>query len=240
MSQSSPSPARKIRQPTATHQPRGNNVVPLGKIFATQKEINTRGRIVHVDFTPQFKEGVGQWMSSLLRGHDDLCFTLTFFGASPKIFEKLKSLNGKVVDLFDVNVAFAKGDAAVNNPFSIIFSGPHSRFGKISDFAEAPNDALIMTTPPSSWTSGAMRALTTSVMRDDKTAPDFFDDFKVYPCDDCAHGSAFRCPKTGRPHPQLCKDCGLLDCDSVVPFCGRVRGKRHKPDPSRGGLEFPS
>ena len=144
------------------------------------------------------------------------------------------SLNGKMVRLSDVDVAFAKGDFVRHNPYNLVFSGPHSRFGTISDIAEWPNNSNIDTCIPPAWTRSSTPSISTpSKYTKQAEAEDFFDDLKAYACDHCSHGGAPTCPKTGRPHPTMCADCGLIDCDSVVPFCGSVPAKRHKADPCK-------
>jgi len=67
----------------AVYRPRTTNDVPLDKIFATQKDINVEGRLIHVDMTVQYKQDAGQWMTCFLRGLGDICFSMSVFGVDP-------------------------------------------------------------------------------------------------------------------------------------------------------------
>jgi len=227
-------PQKSLRETTTSPsqtlgQNRGGRVlhiVPLEKIFATQKDITTRGRIVHVDLTLNFKEDVGQWTTAVIRGQGDLFFQVVVFGVDPRLFEKFKQLNGKMVDLVDVAVTWNRNDNELY-PFSITFHGPHSKYGRLSDIREAKDDPKILTSNPALDVAFRVSSDRTPT----KTGEDTFDDYKKFRCDFCLDGSTKWCSTKGIAHPKLCEDCGLLDCDSVVPFCGVKPAKKHKKDP---------
>jgi len=226
--QSHTEPLRRNTTPNATM--RGLHDVDLQQLYATQKDINVAGRIVGVDLTVNFSAtSGGQWMKACLRGPYDICYPLQVFGVSPKLHEEFKSLNGKCVKLYDVSVAFTKDERAVHSLFSIVYSGPHSKFGKFSGIQETAENPLISKAVPNSWLEGP----TLSLPKPSETREDRFEDYMDYPCMDCGDGSTHRCSKRGFEHPKICDVCKLIDCDTIVPYCPAQHGKRHKPDPAK-------
>jgi len=214
-----------VPRPQRVHGPLGERFVALDKIYATQRDIDTRGRLIHVDPTLYVKQDVGQWCTAIIRGHGDVAFTLCLYGINPKTHIRVKSFLGKMVDLIDVSVGWSKSLQVTANPFALHFNGPHASYGTLSNIEECQEDPSIPKALPARAPSQTPH-MTLSTVREEN-----FDDLKFYDCVKCGDGTTLRCSRTGKFHPSLCADCGLINCDTIVPFCAVKPATRHKPDP---------
>lgn len=212
----------------------------LHSVNGPSSDLSTQGRLTSLTGLLRTADGHKYCRGVLVTDLAPLGRDIAFWNISETHFEQLKSLQGKCVQVSQVQSAAARHGYEARAPYAINFNGgmiqagaptprvqsPPSTIIEIEDVALWPQTALEPSAsaylPTSTHATGAnpsqVSSTQTATMMAATTRLIPPQDLVVFDCLQCHNGSSPTCGVTGLPHPEICPTCGMLGAP-VVRYC---------------------